>query len=94
MRYVLFFNDNGQVELVKHFQGKKINVDEEVKKIKHPNFKRFNEKMLMDILGNDSENFREKLNFIELDKKGNQVFNKTKYDEAMQKLKEMEQKKK
>ena len=81
MRYVIMFNEQNQQEGMIHFKGKKLNPDEEVKRIEHPNYKRFSEQMLKDLVGNDK--WEIKINFIHLDAQGEPFFNEQAYEDSL-----------
>ena len=88
MRYVLFFDEENKAYNMRHYEGKKLNPDEEVKKINHPNFKRFSEEMLIELCGED---FKDKALYIDLDEGGKPFFNANRYEQAKMEQEEIEQ---
>ena len=80
MRYVLLFNEENKQEGIIHYSGLLLNPDEEVKKLNHPNFKRFSEEVLTELCGED---FEQKMHFIELNEQDEPFFNQQRYEESL-----------
>ena len=80
MRYVLFFNEDNKMQSIRHYEGKKLNPDEEVKKLTHPNFKRFSEQMLIDLC---DEGWQEKVFYLELNENDDVFLNQNRFIENL-----------
>lgn len=78
MRYVLVFDDNGNVENVILFEGSQTSLERKLEELGDKTYKVFLEEELEKILGN-KDNLQLKTHYFEL-KNGEQVFNKKRYD--------------